>query len=350
MDLTYVTSNYGKYISVKEYFEKENINIKFQNLDLEEPNINDIKYISKHKAKKAYDIVKKPVFVADTGFYIEDYPDNPGYPGAFVKRSGISTDINKLLDIMKNVKNRNCYFIDCLTFYDGNNYFQFYGMSKGTLSYEKRGEDLKKAKSNLWYVFIPSNSNKTLAEMTDYERKHRNDNSTSATVEFIKWYKVNYLLDELRKNNEKEKMDNFIKKYIKGQEIRDEETNKLISNSEYMLWLENFTNNINKFCDDDWIYFPNELPEKDRENVYRFNLLFHALEKYVDDNSDSYVDLVYERYYLLKYNNIGYKIGISNVQGSRYFCIRETEIDLGNYIDFCELKNNIKPKQKVLNK
>ena len=33
---------------------------------------------------------------------------------------------------------------------------------------------------------------KTLAEMTDEERNNRPDNRTSATDEFIKWYKLNY--------------------------------------------------------------------------------------------------------------------------------------------------------------
>lgn len=193
MDLTYVTGNYGKYISVKEQFDKENITIDFFTYDLEEPNINDIKYISKNKAKKAYEVLNKPVFVADTGFYIEDYPNNPGYPGAFVKRSGISSDIENLLKVMEKVENRNCYFLDCLTYYDGNEYYQFFGSTLGTLAHEPRGESLKKAKSNLWYVFIPKNCIKTLAEMTDFERTHRNDNHTSATSEFIKWYKENKL-------------------------------------------------------------------------------------------------------------------------------------------------------------
>lgn len=193
MTLTYVTGNYGKYISVKEQFEKENIDIDFFTCDLDEPDINDIKFISKSKAKKAYDMLNKPVFVADSGFYIENYPNNPGYPGVFVKRSGISSDIDNLLNVMKDIKNRNCYFLDCLTFYDGNEYYQFFGISKGTLSYEKQGQSLEKAKSNLWYVFIPKNSTKTLAEMTDYERHNRNDDRTSATIEFINWYKQNYL-------------------------------------------------------------------------------------------------------------------------------------------------------------
>ena len=192
-NITYVTGNYGNYISVKEIFEKENLEINYFNCDLDEPEINDIKYISQSKAMQAYQILKSPCFVADTGFYIEKYPDLPNYPGAFVKRSGISSDIDNLLLTMKDVKARECKFLDCLTFYDGIEFYQFYGISEGTLSYEKRGEENIYAKSNLWYVFVPKNCSKTLAQMSDYERKNRNDDHTSASLEFIKWYKTEYL-------------------------------------------------------------------------------------------------------------------------------------------------------------
>ncbi len=191
--ITYVTGNYGKYVSVKEKFDQEQIPISYFTCDLEEPDINDIKYISKEKAKSAYEQVKNPVFVADTGFYIENYPNNPNYPGAFVKRSNISSDINSLLKTMEKVANRNCYFLDCLTFYDGQDFYQFFGMSHGTLSTTIRGEQKKKAKSNLWLVFIPDNHTKTLAEMSDEELHNRQDNHTSATDEFISWYKEFYL-------------------------------------------------------------------------------------------------------------------------------------------------------------
>ena len=190
--LTYVTGNYGKYISVKERAELENIKIDYFNHDLKEPEINDIELISKAKVLEAYKILNKPCFVADTGFYIEDYPNNPGYPGAFVKRSGISSNIEELLEIMKNIKNRNCKFIDCLTYYDGNEFHTFYGVSNGKLSKEIKGESLKRAKSNLWLVFIPEGYNKTLAEMTDEERLNRN-NYTSATEKFLTWYKEKYM-------------------------------------------------------------------------------------------------------------------------------------------------------------
>ena len=191
-NLTYITGNYGKYVSVKEKFENAGITIDYFKCDLEEPDINDIEFISKEKARQSFEILGTPIFVADSGFYIEDYPSNPGYPGAFVKRSGISSNIVELLEIMKQTQNRNCYFLDCLTFFDGNDYFQFFGVSKGTLSHEIRGEQNKRAKSNLWFVFIPMNCSKTLAEMSDEERNNRPDNRTSATDEFIEWYISNY--------------------------------------------------------------------------------------------------------------------------------------------------------------
>lgn len=92
-NLTYITGNYGKYISVKEKFENAGITIDYFKCDLDEPDINDIEFISKEKARQAYEKLSSPVFVADSGFYIDNYPSNPGYPGAFVKRSGVSNDV-----------------------------------------------------------------------------------------------------------------------------------------------------------------------------------------------------------------------------------------------------------------
>ena len=140
----------------------------------------------------AYNILKSPVFVADSGFYINNYPSNPGYPGAFVKRSGISSNIEKLLSDMKNVEDRSCYFLDCLTFYDGVDFYQFFGSCYGTITKEIKGKKLKEAQSNLWQVFIPKNCNKTLSEMTKEERLNRNDDRTSSKEEFINWYKNKY--------------------------------------------------------------------------------------------------------------------------------------------------------------
>ena len=44
-NLTYITGNYGKYISVKEKFENAGITIDYFKCDLDEPDINDIELI-----------------------------------------------------------------------------------------------------------------------------------------------------------------------------------------------------------------------------------------------------------------------------------------------------------------
>lgn len=190
--LTYVTSNHGKYISIKEKFLKNKIDIDFLNYDLYEPEINDINIVSKTKALEAYAILNSPCFVIDSGFYIDNYPNNPGYPGAFVKRSGISSNIENLLEVMKNVENRSCAFVDCLTFYDGNVFYQFNASVNGRLSNTIKGDNMKNAKSNLWYVFIPDECTKTLAEMTDQELEHHKEAQKNASTLFIEWLTNEY--------------------------------------------------------------------------------------------------------------------------------------------------------------
>ena len=191
--LTFVTGNIRKGFEIKEKFDMEQIPIEIVTMDFQEPEVNDIETVSKSKVVQAYQILGKPCFVIDSGFNIHNYPNNPGYPGAFVRRSGISEDIDGLLDTLKDVRDRSCQFLDCLTFYDGENFYCFYGKDQGIITYEKRGTLSKTARSSLWYVFKPNDSNKTLAEMTDEERLARKGGHISAKGQFIEWYKKNYL-------------------------------------------------------------------------------------------------------------------------------------------------------------
>ena len=67
------------------------------------------------------------------------------------------------------------------------------GEHPGSLSNEILGNDTDKKWSDLWYIFIPKNCDKTLAEMTVEERTERKniDESKDALEEFAKWYKEN---------------------------------------------------------------------------------------------------------------------------------------------------------------
>lgn len=185
--IIFVTGNYGKYSSAKEKFASIGVTVENIDLDIEELLVSDVKEVSLDKAKKAYEVLKQPCFVEDSGFYIDGYPGKTNYPGTLVKRTGISKNIEELLDVMKNVSNRNCHFLSCVTFYDGANYHQFTTAVHGTLSNDIRGELSKEARSRLWQVFIPQGSTKTIAETPKEERKK----NKSSMQEFVKWYTDN---------------------------------------------------------------------------------------------------------------------------------------------------------------
>ena len=183
-EIIFVTHNKGKIAAAKEHFK--NVNFKVYEYDLEEPRSDDVKYISKYKVMEAYKMVNKPCISQDSGFWIDELN---GFPRSFVNFSLNTLGINGFLKLMEGKKNRNCKFVECLSYYDGKNLYQFMGEHKGTLTEEILGNDSDKKWSDLWYIFKPDGYDKTLAQMTDEERKNRiRYNSVSSLEEFAKWY------------------------------------------------------------------------------------------------------------------------------------------------------------------
>lgn len=189
-EIIFVTHNKGKIESAKKSLK--DVNFKIYEYEVEEPRSDDIKYISKVKVEQAYEIVKKPCISLDAGFYIDALN---GFPRAFVNYALDTIGIKGILKLMENEENRICHFRECLSYYDGKEIHQFMGYHDGNLTKQMLGNDTNRKWSDLWYVFIPENYNKTLAQMTDEERKQReierNDNSVNSMDEFAKWYLKN---------------------------------------------------------------------------------------------------------------------------------------------------------------
>ena len=185
--IVFVTHNKGKAKSAEKYFD--NIEFTTFNYDLDEPRSDDLKEIVTSKVKQAYSIVKQPCIALDTGFFIEELN---GFPRAFVNFALDTIGIEGILKLMSGVKNRSCCFNECLAYHDGTQIHYFYGRSPGNLSTEIRGKDRDEKWSDLWYIFIPDNFQKTLAEMDTQERenKREKDGSVSALQEFANWYRT----------------------------------------------------------------------------------------------------------------------------------------------------------------
>lgn len=184
-EIVFVTSNRGKLASAEK--ELEGIKVIGYNAHLIEPRSSDIKEISKQKVIQAYNYVKKPCIALDVGFFVEELN---GFPEAYVNDMLDTIGINGLLKLMDGVNNRRAEFRHCLAFYDGEVFKYFEGKSVGTIATEIRGVDKEQKWSDLWYVYIPEWTNKTLAELSEKDHEqHRKNKKDVYMKEFAKWYK-----------------------------------------------------------------------------------------------------------------------------------------------------------------
>lgn len=185
-EIVFVTHNKGKIEAAKK--QLEGVDFKVFEYDLEEPRSDDINYISKYKVLEAYNLVKKPCISLDCGFWIDALD---GFPRAFVNFALDTIGIEGILKLMEGKENRSCRFTECLSYYDGKEVHQFMGKHEGLLSDRILGMDRDKKWSDLWYIWKPLGSDKTMAEMTDEERDNRKKDKSSvqAMKEFANWYK-----------------------------------------------------------------------------------------------------------------------------------------------------------------
>jgi XTP/dITP diphosphohydrolase len=117
MKIYFVTSNSKKFEQVKEVLPS----IERIDLDLEEIQTNDLSEISKYKAIKAFEKIKKPVIVDDTGVLFYEYNN---FPGALAKFVATSLGLKGLKRLLENADNKKGCFITVLTYYDGKNLIQ----------------------------------------------------------------------------------------------------------------------------------------------------------------------------------------------------------------------------------
>ncbi len=141
------------------------------------------------KAVTVFDETQWPVFADDSGLEVEVLN---GAPGVFSKRyagTGNSEDnITKLLNELKEVKNRKAQFRTVLCFFDGKTEHYFEGIVKGIIIYEKRGT------GGFGYdpVFVPEGYDKTFAELGD-QVKNTMSHRALAVQQFLAFYKKNFV-------------------------------------------------------------------------------------------------------------------------------------------------------------
>ncbi len=129
-------------------------------------------------------MLKVPLVVQDTGFFLKA---TPGFPGAFVKFAQATLGNAGFLKLVEG-ESRICAFQECLVYHNGESLKVFESHVPGSLAEQPRGI-LKNDPTKLWAIFIPEGFDKTLSEMNEDElaewRLRRPKNWSTL---FAEWY------------------------------------------------------------------------------------------------------------------------------------------------------------------
>lgn len=186
-EIIFVTTNEGKSFSAQHYFEKSVVKLIAYKHELIEPRSENIKEIAKSKVLQAYEIVKQPCIAMDSGFFIKALN---GFPKAYVNFALDTIGVNGILKLMQDVEERECFFEECLAYYDGIKFEYFFSRHEGKLAEQIRGVENKKMWSELWDVFIPEGFDKTMSEFEEAEHAHMREESVSSLKKFADWYQI----------------------------------------------------------------------------------------------------------------------------------------------------------------
>lgn len=176
--LTFVTSNRHKAEEVKEMFRRHGVRLDVHLAKTVEIQSESLEEIALFSSLQAYASLNKPVFVEDSGLFVEDLK---GFPGPYSSYVYAKLGLERFLKLVG--KNRKAFFRSVVCVYGiGRNPLLFAGSVSGKIAVEPRGEH------GFGYdpIFIPSGSRKTLAEMTVSE-KNEFSHRGRAVGKMLRW-------------------------------------------------------------------------------------------------------------------------------------------------------------------
>lgn len=158
---------------------------------------------------------------------------------------------------------------------------------------------------------------------------------------------ANQILKDMKTKEGQQKMKQWVKEYIAKEEQRDLKMQQLLSNTDYLKWLESFTLEHQKFSDDDWLYCQEKLSKEDLEHVENLHLLYSGIDKYARKNYIYPTECEFGNFYSIKLDNAFFKIGILVGQGTIFFCDRVQTENEKEFIDFNDISNSKTPDSVI---
>ena len=184
MEILVATHNLHKKEEIQQILGKEFLVKSLTDYDIHEEIIEDGKTFHENaliKAKYCFQKTGIPSLGDDSGLVVEALNGKPGiFSARYASNHDFAKNMAKVLDEMKDEKNRKAYFVTVMCLFDenGENYFE--GRVYGNLTKEIRGE------KGFGYdpIFIPENYEVTFAEMKP-EEKNKISHRKNAIEKFL---------------------------------------------------------------------------------------------------------------------------------------------------------------------
>ena len=141
-------------------------------------------------------------------------------------------------------------------------------------------------------------------------------------------------------------MDNLLDdndKVVKSRFLEEQEFNikKIFSNTDYVLWLDEFINDKKGFSDEKYLLENNIAKNDDYINIMSLSIFYYALELYAKKNNIESNKYVLGESYKIKLDDISLEVGTYVTIGIFYFCERTKIKKNDKYIDVDDLVRSI---------
>lgn len=148
---------------------------------------------------------------------------------------------------------------------------------------------------------------------------------------------VEKILKDMETPEVKARMKKWVEGYIAKEKVKSEKIKSMMSNTAYIEWLNQFTQDKDGFSDDDWLCFPEKISESDRENVEKLCLFYEGIDKYSQQNHIYPTPCDFGNFYRVKLNGFGFEIGILIGQGVVFFFNKVSLEEDKEFIDFNDI-------------
>ena len=175
----YVTGNESKVGVAKLYLSKFGVEIEGKALKLREEQTDSVEEIALSKAKQAFKILKKPLIVSDSGWYIKSLG---GFPGLFMKYINEWFKAEDFIKLMQGQKDKTVILKEALCYIDKNRFKVFVQEIEGEVLEKAYGKGLPSDR-----IISLSKTGISIAESN--EKGIRSVDNQPIWEEFWNWYK-----------------------------------------------------------------------------------------------------------------------------------------------------------------